>query len=372
MAFSTNSTPQLNSTFVLLVEAPYTYPELVLCAVGFSILIVLAISGNSLVLVALARTKKLQNVTNVFVVNLSVTDFLTSLAIMWMVPGMLSKTPGYPLQPDIPCVVSAALAQITLSSSLFTLANIALNRCILITRRIETYQWLYTPRKTALMVFGSWLIPVCTTIIPPLSGIGGLGFDPKTRFCKDIETHPRVDEYDGLQFVVFFPLPFLVIATSYLLIWRHVRRHFKKRQQDVGLHGLQVPNVNASRPGPSSSSQQESDVDDAHTSSSPQPARIIDTQSASQLSRIRSEQLAITKNLCLIVLAFIVCVIPYAIIDITGNNRFELYGALILFVSSSINPLIYSVKHPHLGPVMRSLVSSRCTSGSSGSSIEVP
>ncbi|XP_038060514.1 G-protein coupled receptor moody-like [Patiria miniata] len=364
MAFSTNSTPELNSTFEVL----YTYPELVFLAVGFSILIVLAISGNCLVLVAVARTKKLQNVTNVFVVNLSVTDFLSSFASMWIVPGLLSKTPGYPLQPDILCVASASLVYITISTSLFTLANIALNRCILVIRPMETYQWLYTPKKTALMVFGSWLIPLCTTIIPPLSGIGGLGFDPETRFCKDVETHPRADEYDNLQFAVFCPLPFLVIITSYLLIWRHVRRHFKKRGQHE--HGLQ--SSSGRRSGPSSPSKQESD--DAHTSSSQQPAGAIkSTLSSRRLSRrMRNEQLAITKNLFLIILVFMVCVIPHAIIDVTSNHRYELYGALILFISCCINPLIYAVKHPHFGPVMRALIRSRCTSESKSSSQKIP
>ena len=94
----------LSNTSVSTSGALYTYPELVVCAVGFCILIALAIVGKSLVLVAVARTKRLQNVTNVFVVNLSVCDCLSSLAFLGSVPGMVSKTAGYPLRTNVPCV----------------------------------------------------------------------------------------------------------------------------------------------------------------------------------------------------------------------------------------------------------------------------
>ena len=226
-----NSNQSSNSTLLSSPEALYSYPEFIFFSAGFSILIVLAITGNSLVLAAVAKNKKLQTVTNVFVVNLSVSDCLSSFAFLCSVLGMASTTPRYPLQSDIPCVVSAGLVFIAVGCSMQSLAIIALNRCLLITRPKETYQWLYTPKKIFLMVLGSWLVPACGIVLPPVTGVGDLGFDPESRTCSDIDTHPMGATYDKVQFWVLYPAPLAVMVVSYVLIWRHVKRHFRKKRR---------------------------------------------------------------------------------------------------------------------------------------------
>ncbi|XP_022081352.1 beta-4C adrenergic receptor-like [Acanthaster planci] len=174
------------------MKAIYTYPELVFCAVAISILITVTLVGNSLVLVAVARSKELQNATNVFVVNLSVTDCLASFAMLWSVPGLVSKTPGYPLRSNVPCVAAAGLVFIANGCSVLTLVNIALNRCILITRPKETYQWLYTPKKIAMMVLCSWLVTACGFILPPIRRA------PKDSETRKAVSHAQFDhEYVG-------------------------------------------------------------------------------------------------------------------------------------------------------------------------------
>ncbi|XP_038077373.1 G-protein coupled receptor moody-like [Patiria miniata] len=340
-----------NSSLLLSDETLYTFPELVFCAVGFSILIVVSLVGNILVLVAVARTKKLQNVTNVFVVNLSVSDCLSGVAFLWSIPGMVSATSGYPLATDVPCIASAALVFIAVSCSLNSLAYIALNRCILITRPKETYQWLYTPKKTALMVLVAWLVPFCAIVVPPLVGVGDLGFDPQSRTCTDIDTHPRAATYDKVQFGVFYPLPLIAIVVSYILIWRYIKKHFKKRRQKLS-RSAQTSTVMPSGP---LSSVSMLDLDDTIR-------RGTHRCQLGSLRRNKTDQLAITKNLFVVVFAFIVCFTPLAVMVVSKSNRFQLYGGLMLFLSGCINPLIYAAKHPHFGPVLRALVRCRCSS----------
>ncbi|XP_038061362.1 G-protein coupled receptor moody-like [Patiria miniata] len=340
-----------------VVESIYTYPELVFCAVGLSILIVGTFFGNSLVLVAVARTRKLRNVTNVFVVNLSVSHVLLSFAVLWSVPAMVSETPGYPLQSDVPCVAAAVLMFIAWGTCVFTLANIALNRCILITRPKETYQWLYTPRKIALMVLGSWLVPLCTTVVPPLSGVGDLGFDPESRTCSHIVTHPEDVTYDNIQFALYYPLPAAVVLVSYVLIWKHVKKHFRKYQQHM-CERLQSSTVVQTAP----SSISMLGIDDSTSRRTRnQQASLRRTGSFRQLTSSKHDQLAITKNLFVVVLAFVVCFSPLAIMAVTKSQRYQLYGALILFLSGCINPLIYAAKHPLFAPVLRAMIRCRCS-----------
>ncbi|XP_022080550.1 uncharacterized protein LOC110973769 [Acanthaster planci] len=338
-----------DTTYSPAPKAIYTYPELIVCAVGFSILVFVTLGGNSMVLVAVARTKKLQTATNVFVVNLSVTDYLTGLAFLWSIPGMVSTTPGYPLQSDALCAVWAALVYLGVGCGLYTLANIALNRCILITMPMHHYQWLYTPKKITLMVLGCWLVPLCAIVVPPLSGVGSLGFDPDSRTCTDIDSHERAPAFDKILFSVFYPLPLVVVVVCYVLIWRHVRRHFKNYRQSVRQRMT-------TSPAKSSTSTLDLDL----SSSCPRLPPLQHAESSRQLTRTKNEQLSITKNLFVVVLAFLVCFTPLGVMVVIDSNRYQLYAGMVLFASGSINPVIYATKHPHFRPVLRSMLRGRC------------
>ncbi|XP_038060626.1 G-protein coupled receptor moody-like [Patiria miniata] len=344
-------TPSTESPSTL--QPIYTYPELVFCAVGFSILIVLTLSGNSLVLVAVARTKKLQNVTNVFVVNLCVSDCLSGFAFLWSVPGMVSTTAGYPLRSEVLCAMWAALVYLGVGSGLYSLGNIALNRCILVTRPMETYQWLYTPKKTALMILGSWLVPLSATIIPPLSAVGGLGFDTDSRTCTDIDARPRAAMFDRILFFVFYPLPLVMIVVSYVLIWQHIRRHFKTYRKSVRQR------MQASTAMPSTTTL-DMDLEDSCPGTPPVTPRLRHAVSSRQLTRTKNDQLEITKNLFVVVLAFVVCFTPLGVMVVIDSNRYQLFAGMVLFVSGCINPIIYATKHPHFRPVLRSMLRRRC------------
>ncbi|XP_033644489.1 G-protein coupled receptor moody-like [Asterias rubens] len=349
----TETSTNITDEFLTSSKTLYPYPELVFCATGFAILSVTALVGNSIVLIAVARHRKLQNATNVFVVNLSVTDCLTGFAFLWSIPGMVSRTPGYPLPFAFPCVASAAIVFSTVGCSMYTLANIAINRLVLITQPMETYRSVYTPKKIAVMVFISWLIPTTGIVLPPLLGIGDVGFDIESRTCSDIDGHPKAGLYDKIQFATLYPVPFLVIIIAYVLILKHVRRHFKKTRRAFTPKSSMVI---ASAPASSATR-----LDDDGPTPAPRSGTSLNhAESIRKLSlnRTRNDQLEITKNLFVVVCALVVCFTPLSIMVVTKNNRYQLYGGLALFVSSCINPLIYATKHPHFKPVLRSML--RC------------
>ncbi|XP_022104046.1 5-hydroxytryptamine receptor 4-like [Acanthaster planci] len=349
------STPhRLNSTLSSSSNAPYTHIEFTCLSVVLSILIILAIIGNSLVLVAMARTKKIRTVTNAFVANLSASDCLGSFALLWSVPGMVSTTPGFPLESDVPCVMAAVLVHLTVGCSLYSLVNIALNRYILVTKPKETYQWLYTRNKIALMVLGSWLVPLCACIIPPFGGIGEFGFDSMTRTCTVNTTHPAADTYKVIQLAVLFPTS-CVVLVSYLLIWRHVRRHFNRRQEHDTLYSTDKSTGRSTQPNDG-----EPVACDAHSHTPTLPLQ--QAHSSDQGHRIKRDQLAVTKNLSIVILVFVISFAPLAIMMVAKSTRFYLYGEMFLLVSNCTNPLLYAAKHPHLGPVLRAMIRCKCSS----------
>ena len=129
------------------------YNQRIVVATAFSIAALLGIFGNSLVIFSVFASTKLRTPTNAFVVNLSIADLITSLVIPWNV-GILLSTKEYPIK-DWGCAIVAGILFTCIGTSLFTLASIALNRLMLITRPMRTYS-LYIPNFTP--EFGSQLL----------------------------------------------------------------------------------------------------------------------------------------------------------------------------------------------------------------------
>ena len=187
--------------------------------------------------------------------------------------------------------------------------------------------------------------------------MGDLGFDSKSRTCTDDDTHSRAAEYDKIQVAIYYPFPLVVVVVSYVLIWRHVRHHFENYQ--VGIV-LQSSTVQASAP----SSSPRLNTDDAFvrtTCTSMGSQQCLKRQTGHRLARARNDEMAITKNLFLVVLAFLLFFTPLCIAVVTKSNRFHLYAGMVFYGSCCINPIIYATKHPHFRPVLRSMIRCQCS-----------
>lgn len=132
------------------------------------VMFVAGTTGNVMVRLTVALSRKLQTSTNIFVVSLSVTDLLVSLVQPLQAAGMLGKD-GWPF-PDIICKIVADVAITCVSCSVIIVSLIGLNRFVLITRSKETYQRVFSTKLMAAMIIFSWMYPVVTLIIPQTSG----------------------------------------------------------------------------------------------------------------------------------------------------------------------------------------------------------
>ena len=116
----------------------------------------------------------------------------------------------------------------------------------------------------------------------------------------------------------------MVIITSYTKVF-FVLRNVKKRVNQEQI----VPSVSSGVPRP------------------PQRA----PRAAS-----RKRQATVTKNMFYVVCAFLLCMTPYSVVLVfPGSDSFVPYAAVILMLSSSVNPAIYATKHPDFGEVMRKI-----------------
>ena len=181
-----------------------------------------------MVLLAVLFSRRLQTSTNVYLVNLSIADLLVSLVQPLQAVAMLGKD-GWPL-PDVICQMVSAVIITTVSCSVLSISMIAFNRYILITKRKETYQRIYSNKTLAAMVAFTWLYPVFTLVIPQTTGQhGSLGYDPQTRFCICNFMEPDTKVYIILG--IFMSLAsFSICVISYGLIYKHVKKHIFAHQ----------------------------------------------------------------------------------------------------------------------------------------------
>ena len=201
-------------------------PEAIGLGVGYAILAVIGIAGNSFVLLAVATSKSLQTTSNVFIVNLAVADLLTSLVFPFFV---LAGFADYQPYLDSICFVALAIAHTTIGCSIYTLASIALNRLILILSPMKYYRDIFKPMTFTVWILLLWICPVLIAVFPPvLLDIGKLSFDELNHNCRPKTTVASSALYDNLLVYGYFPIPLTLIAVSYTGIFFKVVRHNRR------------------------------------------------------------------------------------------------------------------------------------------------
>ncbi|XP_038044991.1 octopamine receptor 1-like [Patiria miniata] len=268
------------------------------------------ILGNTAVVAAVLAVKTLQTTTNAFVVNLAVADFLTCVDAFLQSVAFLSDEL---LLPYWLCQVMAFGILICIGCSVNTLVAIALNRLVGITTTAHSgFRKLYTPFKISFMIVLTWGIPIAVATIPLVSDYGELGYNSLHNTCTWRSNRAYQPRYSTLVAFVYFPVQFVMLFVSYLKIYLFVRKTTRSTlRQD--------------RAGDASASNQ-----------------ILQKQ-------LLKRQVAVTKNLFIVVCVFLLCIFPYfALLGLPSAlvARILPIASAILMANSCINPIIYGTKHP--------------------------
>ncbi|XP_038073308.1 alpha-1D adrenergic receptor-like [Patiria miniata] len=290
----------------------------------YSLVAVVGFAGNSMVILAVVLSRKLQTRTNAFVVNLAVADLVTCSTAPFTTLALFSMN-GWPL-PLIVCSVIAGLFYTSLACSIMNLALIAINRFVLITKSSKTYRSIYTPKKIAAMLVFTWGYPALVCCFP-LFGIGRWGYSEKYKTCTQDTSYETSDLLSLLGSVIVYPIPLIILFVCYFKIYRHITGHMKK----LSGKGVELADTANSTI--------------ASTGNSP--------------ASFSKRQVEITKNLFYVVCAFVLCLAPYAIaLMIPPSDPVIPWTAMIIIFNSAINPIIYGAKHPHFKEVFRHML--RC------------
>ncbi|KAK1346520.1 hypothetical protein QTO34_000376 [Cnephaeus nilssonii] len=179
------------------------------------ITIVIDLTGNSLVILAVGKSKKLRNSGNIFVVSLSVANMLVAI---YPYPLMLHAMAigGWNLS-KLQCQVVGFITGLSVVGSIFNIMAIAINRYCYICHSLQ-YERIFSVRNTCIYLVVTWIMTILAVL--PNMYIGTIEYDPRTYTC--IFNYLNNPIFAVTIVCIHFVLPLLIVGFCYVRIWMKV------------------------------------------------------------------------------------------------------------------------------------------------------
>ncbi|KPP63398.1 G-protein coupled receptor 161-like, partial [Scleropages formosus] len=350
-----------------------------------------AVTGNILVIVIIAATKRFHSVTSVLVINLAISDLLVGVGVMPFVAMSLLNS-GWVSCNDL-CLYVGYTSSVYCTASVLTLAAIALDRYYSIIDCLR-YKSRCTVWRTGTAVVWIWLQAILTSC-PPLLGWSNVTYVRPMYSCAvNWSSSPS---YTTFMAALSFLVPAAVILFCYVKIVRVARSH-ARRIHDLEGHlqrNRRIPSpgdpADQCREAPTSSglvySLSGRLVSETHgglnelgpglhsdnPSAGPQPggrlhAFFTQLQSSSQQHQYSSNPHHGVVRLLLVISAFLLCWTPYMCVALVQavEKALSLPSSLIppsavtfsywlVLFNSDINPLLYALLSQRFQGALRTL-----------------
>ncbi|XP_022237965.1 probable muscarinic acetylcholine receptor gar-2 [Limulus polyphemus] len=218
-----NWTVEVKNTYSVkaeLSELPRNWAGLVTI-----VIIVSTIVGNSLVCVAISKERRLQNMTNYFLMSLAVTDLMVALLVMPVATVILME--GYFPLPPVYCLAWVSLDVLFCTCSIMHLCTISVDRYLSL-RYPMKFGRNKTKRRVILKLCIVWLLSVAMSL--PL----GMLYEKDSQSVIQNGVCNTLDPvFAVVGSVISFFIPLLIMVTTYLLTVRLLRC----KQKEVLLTG---------------------------------------------------------------------------------------------------------------------------------------
>ncbi|XP_010224016.1 PREDICTED: 5-hydroxytryptamine receptor 4 [Tinamus guttatus] len=167
--------PPLPFVFVLPSSSEgFGIAEKIVLLTFISAVILMAILGNLLVMVAVCRDRQLRKIkTNYFIVSLAFADLLVSVLVMPF--GAIELVQDNWIYGEMFCLVRTSLDVLLTTASILHLCCISLDRYYAICCQPLVYRNKMTPLRIAVMLGGCWVIPTFISFLPIMQGWNSIG-----------------------------------------------------------------------------------------------------------------------------------------------------------------------------------------------------
>ncbi|XP_053456025.1 chemokine XC receptor 1 [Nycticebus coucang] len=182
----------------------------------YCLVFLLSLMGNSLVLWVLLKYESLESLTNVFILNLCLSDLAFSSLLPVWIAGYWGWAPG-----DFPCQLLSMVFSTSLYSSIFFLTVMTVHRYLSVVSPLSTLR-VPTLRCRALATASVWLASTLFSVLDAVSHRvrpWGCDYSERTWFLASVYQHNA-----------FFLLSVGVIVFCYVQILRTLFRSRSKRR----------------------------------------------------------------------------------------------------------------------------------------------
>lgn len=287
------------------------------------IILLVSIAGNVLILATIARDKKLQTKTSVFVGSLAIADLLTAISsFSFMFVTVVYVKWNYH---NWYCEFVGALMTIACAASILTLGCIAIDRYHLIIHSLHYETYITTTKVTALLTW-TWAQAIIISLLP-LTGWSQYQLVPPQHLCT-VDWDYSIS-FSTTVLLSTFCVPLVIMGYCYY----HILKTARDQQRRVAV--LEVDsNLLFHRVG----------------AMTEQGVSISSSRTSSRAKRFKRETKA-AMTILVVIGTFVFCWLPFVVIILvvicgdeeTIPDGFYALSSWLICINSACNPIIYGI-----------------------------